>query len=87
MATENQLNMLWAIARSEYQPLNGGVPESFEDTDWVWAEFIIRNAQDKGTFTSMLNEGWVQHNGIANRKEACVRLTEEGFEVYRQSLT
>jgi len=80
--TMNQANMINAIAFSEYQPLNGDEPMNFDDTDWVWADCIIESAADKGTFTSLVNAGLVEHNGN-NNKVACVRLTENGFKVFR----
>ena len=80
--TINQANMINAIAFSEFQPLNGGEPEKFEDTDWIWAEFIIETSSDKGTFTSLVNAGLVEHNGHDDQ-DACVRLTERGFQVFR----
>ena len=83
MTTPLQHAMLAEIARSEYQPLNGREPETFEDTDWVWAQFIIERRQDKGTFTSLLNAGLVEHNGHPDREEACVRLTKAGFDAYK----
>jgi hypothetical protein len=81
--TINQANMINEIAFSEYQPTNGREPEQFEDTDWVWAEFIIETPADKGTFTSLVNAGLVEHNGHQDKREATVRLTEKGFEVFR----
>jgi len=80
--TINQANMINAIAFSEYQPLNGDEPMKFEDTDWVWAEFIIESSADKGTFTSLVNAGLAEHNGH-DGQDACVRLTEDGFKVFR----
>jgi hypothetical protein len=79
-ASQLQKEMLAAIAESEYQPSR---PTDFENLDWVWAEFIIKTQQDKGTFTSLVNAGLVQHNGHSDKKESCVRLTESGFEVYK----
>jgi hypothetical protein len=83
MATQLQLSMLRAIPRSDYQPLNGRDPETFEDTDWVWADGIIETQQDKGTFASLVNAGWAEHNGH-DEEDACVRLTRAGFEEYKR---
>ena len=83
MATKGQFEMLRNIARSEYQPRNGAEPETFDDLDWIWAEMIIETAEDKGTFTSLVNAGLAEHNG-AEDDEACVRLTEAGLDAYKQ---
>jgi hypothetical protein len=80
--TINQANMINAIAFSEYQPLNGDEPMKFDDTDWIWANCIIETSADKGTFTSLVNAGLAQHNGH-NGDDACIRLTEDGFKVFR----
>lgn len=82
MTTTGQFQMLRNIARSEYQPRNGAEPESFDDLDWVWAEMIIETSADKGTFTSLVNAGLAEHNG-ADDEDACVRLTEAGFNAYK----
>lgn len=82
MTTTGQFQMLRDIARSEYQPRNGAEPESFDDLDWVWAEMIIETSADKGTFTSLVNAGLAEHNGHDD-DDACVRLTEAGFNAYK----
>lgn len=81
--TELQIEMLSAIAESEYQPTNGCQAENYDDLDWVWAEFIIDTQQDKGTFASLVNAKMAEHNRHPDRKEACVRLTAEGFKAYK----
>lgn len=80
--TMNQANMINTIAYSEYQPLNGDHPDSFDQTDWVWANCVIESAADKGTFTSLVNAGLAEHNGHEG-EDACVRLTERGFKVFQ----
>ena len=82
MTTKLQTEMLTAIARSEFQPINGAEPDSFDDLGWVWAEMIVETSQDKGTFASLVNAGLAQHNGSTG-DDACVRLTLEGFQVYK----
>jgi len=84
MATPLQLSMLEDIIHSEYQPTNGGATDNFDDLDWVWAEFIIRTQQDKGTFASLVNAGWAEHNGHEDKADACVRVTREGFDEYKK---
>jgi hypothetical protein len=78
--TTNQVNLINAIAFSEFQPVNGAKPEKFEDTDWVWADCIIETNADKGTFTSLVNAGLAQHTGKG--RDAGVRLTKAGFDVF-----
>jgi hypothetical protein len=80
--TINQANMINSIAFSEYQPVNGEQPESFDQTDWIWADCVIETSADKGTFTSLVNEGLAEHNGHKGQ-DACVRLTERGFKVFQ----
>ena len=83
MTTHLQNCMIDNIVHSEYQPFGGrGEPESFDQLNWVWAEFIIECAQDKGTFTSLVNAGLAEHDG-AGGKEAAVRITRAGFDVYK----
>ena len=84
MTTPLQQTMLKAIALSEYQPTNGRAPESYDETDWVWAEMIIETQQDKGTFASLVNAGLAEHNG-GDDEDACVRLTLAGFEAFKNT--
>ena len=83
--TELQSKMIRAIAESEYTSVNGAVPECLEDIDWVWANTIIYDAEDKGVFTSLVNAGLVDHSGHKG-EDASVTLTAAGFTAY-QSLT
>ena len=80
--TIKQAHMINAIAFSEFTPVNGDHPNSLEDIDWVWADAIIENQEDKGTFTSLVNAGLAEHNGHSGR-DACVTLTEKGFAVFQ----
>jgi 6-phosphogluconolactonase/glucosamine-6-phosphate isomerase/deaminase len=82
MTTELQTKMIRAIARNQYQPTGGGEPASFDDLDWVWADSVIVTPSDKGTFTSLMNAGLVEHSGHGEEDE-CVRLTEAGFDAYK----
>lgn len=82
MTTKLQSSMLAKIAESEFQPTNGSIPSSFDELDWVWADCIIEDAEDKGVFTSLVNAGMVEHSGNKGR-DACVRLTETGWNAYK----
>lgn len=80
--TIKQANMINAIAFSEYTPVNGDHPESLDQIDWIWADCVIESAEDKGTFTSLVNAGLAKHNGHSG-SDACVTLTEKGFAVFQ----
>ena len=81
MTTELQNLMLKNIARSEYSSVNGAEPESLSDIDWIWADTIIEDAEDKGVFTSLVNAGLAVHSG--GKKDAAVTLTTAGFAAYK----
>jgi hypothetical protein len=85
MTTELQNKMLSKIAECEFQPTNGSAPASFSELDWVWADVIIEDAEDKGVFTSLVNAGLAEHSGNRGR-DAGVRLTEAGFNAYRDAM-
>ena len=79
--TPLQTAMLIKIAENELSPLNGAKPEYVEDAT-TWADCVIETAEDKGVFTSMINEGLVYHSGGA-KADAAVGLTKKGFEAYK----
>jgi len=79
--TINQANMINAIAFSEFTPVNGAHPANLDEIDWVWADVVIENQEDKGTFTSLVNAGLAQHNGQKGQ-DAMVTLTPKGFAVF-----
>lgn len=82
MTTKLQAAMIKKIALDEFQPTNGGEPACFDDLGWVWADSVIEDAEDKGTFTSLVNAGLAQHCGNKGR-DASVRLTLAGFDAYK----
>lgn len=85
MTTELQTKMIRKIALNEFQPnLNGAMPSEFSQLDWVWADEVIENAADKGTFTSLINAGLAEHDGNEGR-DACVRLTQSGYAAFVSS--
>jgi hypothetical protein len=81
MATELQKKMILAIAEDEFTEFNGGIPECSDNTI-TWASQIIRTSQDKGVFTSLLNEELVLHAGEG--RDAVVGLTDSGFKLYKE---
>jgi len=81
MTTELQTKMIVAIAESEYNGVDGNIPETKEDA-YTWAEMIIETSQDKGVFTSMLNAELVWH--YQDGKDSTCGLTEKGFSEYQR---
>ncbi len=79
-ATPLQQAMLLKIARSEYTPVDGEVPQNAGETE-TWADMVIETADDKGVFTSLKNAELVWHSG--EKKDAGVGLTEKGFALYQ----
>lgn len=80
--TTLQAQMIKDIALNEMTALNGAMPETLSDiADGVWADCVIETKQDKGTFTSLMNAGLVDHSGRG--EDAIVGLTKEGFEVFK----
>ena len=84
--TELQLNLLSKIVESEYTEFNGNVKALLESNEpvysGVWTSTIIENAQDKGTFVSLKNAGYVWHEGVG--QDSLVGLTESGFEIVKE---
>lgn len=81
--TPLQARMLVKIARNEMTEINGSEPRNSDEID-VWANCVIETAQDKGTFTSLLNAGLVWHNCPTRlQSDSGCGLTEKGFEVYK----
>lgn len=79
MLTKLQTEMIIKIARHECTPVNGAIPECADDAS-TWADCVIETAQDKGVFTSLLNEKLVYHTG--GKRDAAVGLTQAGFEEF-----
>lgn len=80
MTTKLQAEMLTRIARDELTELNGAEPNKAREAS-TWADCVIEDAQDKGTFTSLLNADLVWHAGKG--RDAVVGLTEAGFAAYK----
>lgn len=80
MVTALQARMLTRIARDELTELNGDEPETAAQAS-TYADRVIEDAEDKGTFTSLLNAELVWHAG--KKRDAIVGLTEAGFAAYK----
>lgn len=78
--TPLQAKMLVKIAESEFNNMDGGVPVELEDVGSIWADVIIENAEDKGTFTSLMNAGLAGRAGKG--RDTVVWLTQAGFDAY-----
>ena len=79
MATVLQTKMLHAIATSEFNGVNGGIPDDRFDA-FTWINIVVNTPEDKGVFASLINAGLVASNGET------VELTDSGFEVFQASL-
>ena len=80
LVTPLQAAMLNKIAKSEFNVLDGQIPNIVEDSA-TWAEVIIETAQDKGVFTSLLNAGLVFH--FDDGKDSTVQLSGKGLNIVK----
>ena len=84
--TELQFNLLSKIVEDDYTNFNGNAKALLESNDpnesTTWASSILETAQDKGTFTSLLNADLVWHT--SEGRESKVGLTETGFEIMKE---
>ncbi len=91
MLTENEIIIIINIAENEYAPLNGDVPTRYIDTSGgVWADcinagpFTIPEKSIPGICGSLSKKGLIVCDTVfAFGRDACVGLTEKGFEVYQ----
>jgi hypothetical protein len=82
--TSNERAVLKAIARSEYQPVNGSEPAAFADTSAVWTRYLddgLTPRSRPGVVASLSKKGLVWTNG--NGRDAEIGLTELGFSIYK----
>lgn len=87
--TKLEYDMLNKIAHNEHQPANTETPESFDDTDVIWASEIIESQEDKGVFSSLLKKGLVgfqKHHSKDSPGSVCW-MTREGFDVWMRGFT
>lgn len=82
MTTALQNAMLKNIARNDFTAVNGAEPANLDDIYWVWANCVIETKEDKGTFASLVNAGLAKHDGNKGR-DACITLTQAGFDAYK----
>lgn len=84
--TELQLKLMFKIIEDDYTEFNGNAKAILESNDenetTTWASSILETAQDKGTFTSLLNADLVWHT--SEGRDSKVGLTKTGFEVVKE---
>jgi hypothetical protein len=84
--TALQFNLMSKIIEDEYTEYNGNALKVIEDgthgASCTWAFQILETAQDKGTFTSLLNANLAWHEDEG--KESKVGLTESGLAVMKE---
>jgi len=84
--TKLQFNLLSKIVEDDYTNFNGNAKALLESNDHnestTWASSILETAQDKGTFTSLLNANLVWHT--SDGRDSRVGLTKTGFEVVKE---
>jgi hypothetical protein len=78
MATNLQIKMIKEIAMSEFNAVDGDVPEhAFEATTWI--DMVANTSETKGVFVSLCNAGLVTSDGES------VTLTEAGFQIFKEN--
>ena len=91
--TANETAVLDCIARNLYQPSNGGVPDSYDDTAPIWTWMLLSDTTSTYTGTvklkslpgivaSLSKKGLVHVADGRNRKEDTVALTVSGFAAW-----
>jgi hypothetical protein len=80
--TDLQNKMLTKIALNDMTSVNGRRPETLGDVGDVWADCVIENAEDKGTFTSLLNAEMVNIFTYKNKRDNTVTLTQAGLDAF-----
>jgi hypothetical protein len=87
--TDLECQMIDRIVHDEYQPTNGGEPESFNELSSIWADCLLETKADGGVITSLVKKGLARHSGYVAgqmngkpRNDATVSLTEAGWNVY-----
>jgi hypothetical protein len=88
--TTLEIAVLDCIARNTYQPVNGDVPDTFEDTSSIWSRLIldssstyvgtIRPRSLPGVVASLSKKGLV--TTYEDGKDSTVALTRAGFEAW-----
>lgn len=95
--TNNERIALDMIARNTYQPVNGGVPETFDDVGSIWSNLITDTSSDEtiqgrtlsATCASLSKKGLVTTTDADNRRgepnNATITMTEAGFNAWKES--
>jgi hypothetical protein len=84
--TELQYNLLVKMLEDDFTNFNGDAKALLESNDpnesTTWASGVLETAQDKGTFTSLLNADLVWHT--SEGRESKVGFTASGFEIMKE---
>ena len=84
--TQKELDLIVAIAESEYTELNGCEPDNADQTAGYVFAVADTNAKG-GTLASLLKKGLVWFKKEKNIDDNLVGLTEEGFIAYKSLKT
>lgn len=85
--TSNEMKVLRTVCRNDFTGANGALPKNYsEASDWIWSDCInesrfpsgIEGRALSGVVSSLCQKGLLQIDGNSGR-DACVRLTEQGF--------
>lgn len=81
--TDKEVQVLTNIVLNEYQPMNGGEPDTYADIDVIWNDTLNDGPFDlicssiPGVVGSLSKKGLVRVNGD------CIYLTAQGFSAYK----
>lgn len=79
--TQLEKQMIRNIARSEYTPINGDIPQNYHETE-TWTNVVVVTNEDKGVLSSLIKKGLVAHQDEG--RDSIIWLTQEGFEEYKK---
>jgi len=87
--TDLEYEMLDRIIHDEFQPLNGATPESYEDTDAVWADCTLTSKADGGVVSSLIKKNLVWYQGSHTKSanlshDSTLQISPEGFDVWKE---
>lgn len=85
--TKLEADLIDRIVHNEYQPLNGGEPDSFVDLSDIWANCLLESKSDGGVLTSLQKKGLAGFSANGGKvgslkNDDTVWLTEAGYNVY-----
>lgn len=82
--TELQMMMLVKIAESEFTCIDGGIPDTVEETV-TWMNVIVETNQDKGVAVSLNNKDLIIMTVYDNDPRSnLISLSELGLEMYKK---